>query len=374
MDGLVRNMRRADWLLIAPVLLLMAAGLITNIPVDEVSAGSLIFKQTLFVLIAIGIILAGTSVDYAVLRGPLVPLVLFAATVVVLVALLLFATEVNGAKSWFSFGPVAVQPVEFAKIILILILARFFVTRHTHLRHLILSLCLTGTLFLLVFMQPDLGSSIILISIWMGIVFVSGVSRRHILWLTVVAVFVALVSWQFIPEYQKNRVLAFIAPLENLQSTGYTTYQAKIAIGSGMILGRGIGEGTQANMGFLPLFESDFVFASFAEEWGFVGVTLLILAYGVIGWRLLSHAMRGRTSFETLTVVGVFMLIFSHMSVHIGVNTGMLPVTGITLPFMSYGGSHLVAGAIAIALVLSMARRQLPGTVDELSRRRGADI
>ncbi|MDE0243483.1 MAG: FtsW/RodA/SpoVE family cell cycle protein [Candidatus Kaiserbacteria bacterium] len=370
MEDVLSSVRRADWLLIAPVFLIMVVGLITNIPVDAVAVNSLIVKQTVFVLIAMAIILAGTAVDYAILRGPLVPLLLYSASAAVLVSLLLFAPEINGAKSWFPIGPIAVQPVDFAKLVLILTLARFFVIRHTHLRHVIISLILTGTLFLLVFAQPDLGSSVILIAIWIGIIFVSGVSRRHIMWLAVAATFVALVGWQFIPEYQKDRVLAFIEPLENLESAGYTTNQAKIAIGSGMLFGKGIGEGTQANMGFLPLYESDFVFAAFAEEWGFFGVMLLLLSYGIIGWRLLVHARQGRTSFEALTIVGIFALIFSHMAVHVGVNTGTLPVTGITLPFMSYGGSHLIAEAIAIALVLSMARRQLPGTSAELSRRR----
>lgn len=365
----MRSIRGADWLLIAPVFLIMAVGLITNIPVGEVGSHSLVVKQALFILIAACVILAGTTIDHAPLRGPLVPLLLYGASVAVLVSLLLFAPEINGAKSWFPIGPIAVQPVDFAKIVLILTLARFFVIRHTHLRHVIISLILTGVLFLLVFAQPDLGSSVILVAIWVGIVFVSGVSRRHITWLLVAATFVAMVGWQFIPEYQKDRVLAFLEPLENLESTGYTTNQAKIAIGSGMLFGKGIGEGTQANMGFLPLYESDFVFAAFAEEWGFIGVLLLLLSYGVIGWRLLTHARQGRTSFEVLTIVGIFALIFSHMAVHIGVNTGTLPVTGITLPFMSYGGSHLIAEAIAIALVLSMARRQLPGTAAEISRR-----
>lgn len=372
MRALIRDIRRADWLLIAPVLLLMWCGLITNIPVGDIAVDSLVFKQVFFVILATGVILAGTAVDYLVLRGPLVPLILYLASVAALVALLLFAVEVNGAKSWFSVGPIAVQPVEMVKLVLILTLARFFVTRHTHLRHVIISLFLTAILFFLVFVQPDLGSSVILIAIWVGIVFVSGVSKKHIIWLIVAATFSALVGWQFIPEYQKSRVLAFVTPLENLESTGYTTYQSKVAIGSGMLVGKGIGEGTQANMGFLPLYESDFVFAAFAEEWGFIGVVLLLLLYGVVGWRLLDHAVHGRTSFETLTIVGIFVFFFSHMVVHIGVNTGTLPVTGITLPFMSYGGSHLIAEALAIAIVVSMARRQLPGTAAELSRRRDA--
>lgn len=175
-------------------------------------------------------------------------------------------------------------------------------------------------------------------------------------------------SWQFIPQYQQERILTFLAPLENLQTSGYTAHQSKIAVGSGQLIGKGIGEGTQSKLGFLPLYESDFVFAAYAEEWGFFGVLLLFFLYGMLGWRLLHHAVHGRTNFEMLCVVGVFIFIFSHVLLHIGVNTGVFPVTGITLPFMSYGGSHLLAESFAIALVLGIAQLQQPASFAELQQ------
>ena len=224
-------------------------------------------------------------------------------------------------------------------------------------------MCITGIFFLLVFKQPDLGSSVILLAIWAGMIFVSGVSKKHILGLLLFATIVSVVAWQFLPAYQKERVLTFAAPLENLQTAGYTAYQSKVAIGSGGIFGKGISEGTQSKLGFLPLYESDFVFAAFAEEWGFFGVLILFFLFGMFGWRLLWHATRGRTNFETLYIVGVFSFIVSHLLLHTGVNSGLLPVTGITLPFMSYGGSHILIESIAIAIVLSMARNQLPGSL-----------
>ena len=182
-------------------------------------------------------------------------------------------------------------------------LARYFASRHIHIhhiRHVLISLGIAGTLFLLVFKQPDLGSSVIILAIWAGMIFVSGVSKKHIIALLVCAVAASFAVWQFMPHYQKDRVLSFIAPLENLQSSGYTAYQSKIAIGSGGVFGKGIGAGTQSKLGFLPLYESDFMYSAFAEEWGFVGTVLLIILYGIIGWRLLWHAAYGRTNFETL--------------------------------------------------------------------------
>lgn len=361
MGTISEKARAIDWMLVVPIILIMAIGLITIFPIEGFS---LFFKQGLFVIAGIVVMLSGSLVNHGILKGPFVSLLLFLFGVVILVALLMFAPEINGAKSWFVLGPIAVQPVEIIKVILIIVLARYFATRHIHIRHIrhiMVSLALTGVFFFLVLKQPDLGSSVTLIAIWAGMLVISGVSKKHIAGLLALAVAVSAVGWQFMPQYQQDRVLAFITPLENLRSSGYTAHQAKIAIGSGGMFGKGIGEGTQSNLGFLPLHESDFIFAAFAEEWGFVGVVLLMLLYSVVGWRLLRNAMRSGTSFETLCIVGVFMLIFSHVLIHIGVNTGMIPVTGITLPFMSYGGSHMLVGSLAIAIVISMARKRIPG-------------
>ena len=364
MQALAKHFQTVDWLLIVPIVLVMGIGLITNFPMEGFSTDSLFFKQLIFSGIGISILLFFSMNTYTVLKGPFVSSILFLVGVLVLGALLLFGQEINGAKSWFVLGPIALQPVEFVKIILIIVLARYFASRHIHIhhiRHVLVSLTLAGIVFLLVFKQPDLGSSVILLAIWGGMIFVSGVSKKHIVALILCAVAASLVAWQFMPDYQRSRVLSFAAPLEDLQSTGYTAYQSKIAIGSGEIFGKGIGAGTQSKLGFLPLYESDFVYSAFAEEWGFVGVSLLFLLYAVIGWRLLWHAAHGRTNFETLFAIGVFIFLFAHIVLHIGVTTGVLPVTGITLPFMSYGGSHLVAETLAVAIVLGMARLQVAG-------------
>ena len=365
MKRLVKHFQTIDWLMIVPIVLLMGIGLVTNYPIDGFLSDPFFVKQIIFSGISITILLFGTIYTYTTLKGPFISSLLFFTAVVVGLALLLFAPEINGAKSWFDLGPVSVQPVEFIKIILIIVLARYFASRHIHIhhiRHVLISLCITMTLFLLVFKQPDLGSSIILIVIWAGMIFVSGVSKKHIAGLLICATISILVIWQFMPQYQQDRMLAFIAPLENLQTSGYTANQSKIAIGSGKIFGKGIGEGTQSKYEFLPLNESDFVFSSFAEEWGFVGVILLFLLYGIVGWRLLWYAAYGRTNFETLFTVGTFMFIFTHTMLHIGVNSGIFPVTGITLPFMSYGGSHIIAESLVIAMVLGMARLRIPGS------------
>ena len=373
MHAFLKHIHSLDWLLVVPVVLIMAAGLVTNIPVDGFSFDSLFFRQAVFVCIGIGIMLIFSMSTYTVLNGPFVSLFLFVLSVAVLAALLLFAPEINGARSWFSLGFVAVQPVEFVKIALIIILARYFAARHIriqHIRHVAVSFGVTAVLFALVFLQPDLGSSAIVLAIWVGMIFVSGVSKRHTAGLLLFAALTVLVGWQFLPDYQRERVLTFTAPLENLQSSGYTAHQSKIAVGSGEVFGKGIGEGTQSKLGFLPLHESDFVFAAFAEEWGFLGVMALFTLFGIVGWRIFTHALRGRTNFEILFAVGVFVFIFSHVLLHVGVNVGIVPVTGITMPFMSYGGSHIIAESVVLALLLGMTRLQFAGSFREMNRHR----
>lgn len=366
--SIISFLKDLDWFLLIPIFLVMLAGLVTNYPIEGFGVDTLFFKQCIFVFLSVFILLFGPRFNSSLLRGPLVSFVLYVISVLVLVSLLFFAPEINGARSWFVFGDIVIQPVDFVKIALVVVLARYLAARHINIRHIryvITSLVMTSILFFLVFRQPDLGSSVTLLAVWAGIIFVSGVSKKHIAGILILATFVISIGWQFTPLYQKDRILSFLDPLSNLQTTGYNAYQSKVAIGSGLILGKGIGEGTQSKLGFLPLYESDFVFAAFAEEWGFVGVILLMLLYSIILLRILYHSLHGRTNFEILFMTGISSLLFTHILVHVGVNSGVFPVTGITLPFMSYGGSHLVAEAIAIAIVLSMSRNNVLVRYDE---------
>jgi rod shape determining protein RodA len=279
---------------------------------------------------------------------------------VVLVALFLLATATKGAQGWFDLGAFSIQPSEFAKLALILLLAKYFSRRHMeikNIRHILVSGAYAGLIFVLVALQPDFGSALIIFSIWFGMVLVSGISKKHLLLVFTLVVLVVGFLWNFVfYEYQKQRIMTFIHPLEDIRGAGYNAYQSTITVGSGQILGKGLGYGTQSRLKFLPEYQTDFIFAAFAEEWGFVGVLLLMSLYAIALWRILATAMNGATNFEILFGVGVTIMFVAHLLVHIGMNVGIMPVTGITVPFMSYGGSHLLVTFMALGILMSMRR------------------
>jgi rod shape determining protein RodA len=161
-------------------------------------------------------------------------------------------------------------------------------------------------------------------------------------------------------DYQKQRIISFIDPLADVRGAGYNAYQSMVAVGSGQLLGKGVGYGTQSKLRFLPEYQTDFIFAAYAEEWGFVGAIIFLGLFGVLIWRILSHALYGATNFETLFCLGVAILFMAHFIINIGMNIGLLPVTGITVPFMSYGGSHLIVEFTALGIITGMAKYSRP--------------
>jgi rod shape determining protein RodA len=186
---------------------------------------------------------------------------------------------------------------------------------------------------------------------------VSGISKKHLGILAVLAVVSFGLMWNFgFKEYQKARILNFIHPFADIQGTGYNAYQSTIAVGSGELLGKGIGYGTQSKLKFLPEYETDFIFAAFAEEWGFIGVLFLLATFSVLISRIMSCALRGAGNFEILVALGVAILFMSHFFINVAMNMGLLPVTGITLPFVSYGGSHLVTSFFILGVLVSMKK------------------
>jgi rod shape determining protein RodA len=282
-----------------------------------------------------------------------------------MLALVLVVGEVTlGAQSRFDLGFFSLQPSEPAKLVLIAVLAKYFSKRHELIgdfTHIFVSGVYALGIFGLVFIQPDFGSALILFAIWFGLVFVSGIKVKHLAIVFLLGTLAFGVLWQFgFQDYQKERILTFLNPLADIQGAGYNAYQSTVAVGSGQLFGKGIGYGTQSKLQFLPEYETDFIFAAFAEEWGLIGVCLLFVLFGTLIWRLLWHATIAATNFERLFATGVAIFLVSHFFVHIGMNIGLLPVTGTTVPFLSYGGTHLMAEFIGLGMVMAMSRYARP--------------
>ncbi|MEK7638627.1 MAG: rod shape-determining protein RodA [Patescibacteria group bacterium] len=347
-----------DAILFFSVLALSLMGLVTMY--SHVGDNAFFLRQIIWIGTAVVALLLAVVPDYRLLRSGNTTFYLYLITLVLLV-LVLFVGEVTlGAQSRFNFGFFSLQPADPAKLILILVLAKYFAKRHEEIsdfRHILVSGVYALLIFGLVFVQPDFGSAVILFFVWLGMVLVSGIKVRHLLTVLLLGAIVLGGMWQFVfLDYQKERILTFLNPLADIQGAGYNAYQSTVAIGSGELFGKGIGYGTQSKLLFLPEYETDFIFAAFAEEWGLIGVLLLFVLFSVVIFRLLHHATTAATNFERLCAVGVSMLFVAHFFVHIGMNIGLLPVTGTTIPFLSYGGSHLITEFIAVGMIMGMRR------------------
>lgn len=347
-----------DWLALGAALALALLGLLT---MNSFTGEDPFFvRQAVWIGVGLVAFFAAASVDWRLLRRSGVAASVYAAVLVPLVVLLVAGQVMQGARSWFDLGVFALQPVEFVKLALIIALAKYFSRRHIeirNIRHIFISGSYAAVVFVLVALQPDFGSAIIIGLIWLGMVLLSGLSQKHLMAVLMLGAAAFGALWFFgFEDYQKTRIMTFINPLGDIHGAGYNAYQSTVAVGSGELLGKGIGYGTQSKLRFLPEYQTDFIFASFAEEWGFVGVGILFTLYGVLFWRIIRAARRGASNFETLFAMGVLCYLAAHFMLHVGINVGLLPVTGTTIPFMSYGGSHLLAEFIALGMLSGMAR------------------
>ncbi len=347
-----------DWILFGALVPLLLAGLLT---MDSFVGENYFFeRQVIWITLAFAIFFVFSAIDWRFIKRTGVLAALFVFAVGVLSLLFAAGHVAKGAQSWFSFGGFSFQPSDPVKILLILIFAKYFSRRHieiAHVRHILVSGFYMFVPFVLVFLQPDFGGAIIIFSIWLGMIAVSGVSKKHLaaVFLTGLIAFGALWSFAF-EEYQKKRILTFLNPLTDIQGAGYNAHQSTIAVGSGGLFGKGVGYGTQSRLKFLPEYETDFIFAAFAEEWGLVGVLLLFGLFGIVLWRVLANALLGAGNFEIFFGIGLALYLMSHFAIHVGMNVGLLPVTGTTLPFVSYGGSHLVTEFAGLGILMGMRR------------------
>jgi rod shape determining protein RodA len=347
-----------DWLAFGAAIALSLLGLLT---MDSFNGQDTFFvRQIVWIVVGTCVFFGAAFIDWRFLRRSGVAASIFGALIIPLLFLLLLGHAVKGARSWLEFGGLGIEPVEFVKLALIILLAKYFSRRHVeirNLRHTLISGCYAGIVFVLVALQPDFGGAIIVFLIWLGMVLFSGISRKHLFAVLGLGIVCFAGLWSFgFHEYQRERILTFLNPAGDIQGAGYNAYQSMIAVGSGELLGKGIGYGTQSKLRFLPEYQTDFIFAAFSEEWGFVGILIVFALFGVLFWRLLRAAQQGASNFETLFALGVVCYFGAHFMLHVGINMGLLPVTGTTIPFMSYGGSHLLAEFLALGMVSGMAR------------------
>ena len=360
----VKAFRRFDWLFFSGVMVLVSIGVMMIYSTGLASSGdrTLWLKQ----LLAVGLGLAGlfffSSLDYRFFRKN--SSVIYLLAVIMLVAVLLFGVQIRGSTRWFDLGFFNFQPAELSKLALIVLLAKYFQVQRPFLkkfRFVILSFAYAALPAILIMQQPDLGSALVLFAIWGGMLLFSPVPKRYLLYLLIIFLIVSAVSWNFVlHDYQKDRVHTFLEPTLDPQGRGYNVIQSMVAIGSGGLGGRGLARGLQSQLRFLPERQTDFIFASTVEELGLLGGALILLCLGFMLFRIIAILRRTPDTFGAMLAAGIFFLFLSQAVINIGMNLGLLPVTGITLPFVSYGGSSLMIMLWVAGIVESLAINSAP--------------
>ena len=346
-------LQKGDFLLAGSAFLLTVLSLVLlNIGGNNLS---FFFRQLFFACIAIPVFLLVSKTHYSLAKS-YTPFLF-----VVLLLLLLFVLQgrvIRGAASWFVLGTLHLQPGEIAKVILVLVLAKVFSDRNKgkmEWKTLLLTIFYVGIPISLILLQPDFGTAMLIILIWFGMIIAAGLTGKQFGALFLLAIVLGIASWLFfLKDYQKQRILIFMNPGADPLGSGYTVNQSITAFGSGGIWGRGLGYGPQSRLNFLPEHRTDFIFARIGEELGFVGVISVFSLYGVMLWRMLYAAQKTSDSFGRAIAIGAFVALLTGVFVNAGMNLGLLPVTGVPLPFISYGGSSMLTMYLLVGLVESV--------------------
>lgn len=360
----LRVLRRGDVLLSIGIAVLVAFGFSAIFSVELSRGSENVFLEKQAIALGIGVIasIALATLNYNILRYS--ARALYGIGVLSLVAVLMFGRTLNGSTGWFVIGGFAFQPIEFMKVALVLMLAWYF-SRRAQRRFSWKDVFVSGGLVAIpavfLILQPDLGGAALLIGTWSVFIVFAGIRPSQIAVVSLSVALVGAIGWFGVfQDYQKDRVLTFLDPSRDPLYRGYNVIQAKIAIGSGGLWGRGLGEGSQSQLRFLPESQTDFVFAVIAEELGFFGVCLIFAAFIFVFWRMLRIAHQAPETFGAYLVIGSFCVVFVEMIVHVGANVSLMPATGVALPFVSYGGSSLLLSMIFFGMVQSVAVRLHP--------------
>ncbi|MBU0679565.1 MAG: rod shape-determining protein RodA [Verrucomicrobia bacterium] len=359
--SIYRKIRRADWMLALAVLFLLVLGVLFIYSAcyrsDAVPVSSFYKKQIVWAVVGILCFFGLAVIDYN--KGKELAWALYASALVLLIVVLVSGKVVYGARRWLDLFGIRVQPSEFAKIATILVLARHLSRPGRNLREartMFVALLIAAVPFLLILKEPDLGTAAMLLPVTLVMAYVAGVPARAIGLLVVIGIFLLPVGWLGLGGYQQERILVFFDPGRDPLGAGWNKIQSEIAVGSGGLLGKGYLKGTQNVLGFLPrtVAPTDFIFSVIAEETGFLGSALILALYAAVLAAGLRTSLVARDKFGRLVVVGVMTMLFAHVFVNIAMTVGLMPITGLPLPLISYGGSFMVCTMISLGLVQSV--------------------
>lgn len=350
-----------DFKLAVIPLIIFTAGLVSIYSVTghgtSILANSLIAKQLLWMSVSVLAFVLSSAFGYQ--RFLDFSFLFYTIILVLLATLIALGPIIAGAQRWLKIMGMNFQPSEFAKLSLILVLSRLFIESRESLyklRTVLTAVVLLVIYAFLIFQQPDLGSAMILIPIFITMAISARIRIKHILGLIITGTALIPLFWFILKDYQKERLLVFLDPNRDPLGAGYTIIQSKIAIGSGGFLGKGWLKGSQSQFNFLPEGHTDFIFAVFCEEWGFIGAIIIIFLYYLLLKKILETALLTNNFSAKLLCIGIATFIFSHVFINIGMVMGIMPVVGLPLPFLSYGGSNLMVVMVALGIVASIRK------------------
>jgi len=346
----MKILKSIDWLIVLPIIVIFSLSLLIIFSINAKFTSS----QLIFLLIGLVGYFVFANLDYRILEK--FPLFLYLISLFLLLLTFIIGRVTRGSIRWIEIGALNFQSSEFIKPLLILSFSAWVIQLNlTKMKNLftLVFICLVPVL--LVFKQPDLGNSLVILAIWLGIIFAAGIPIKYmLLWLAVFILGFPF-AWHWLKPYQQQRIVTFLNPNFDPLGSGYNLLQSIITVGSGEFLGRGLGKGTQSQLRFLPEHHTDFIFSSFSEELGFLGASILMMAYLIMLARILVIAKNTPDNFGRLVCLGVFMMIFFQLLVNVGMNLGIFPITGVTLPLFSAGGSSLITVLISLGIVQNIS-------------------
>ncbi len=361
----MQRLRHFDWILLAAVglLLVLSVTVIFGTTFDGSGGPKDGIQQALFAIVGLSLVVVFGVTDYRVFRRTAG--VLYVVMIASLLLVKLIGASALGATRWIDLGFFQFQPSEFAKIVMVIVLAKVFADNQKTVdtgRTFVRSILYVAPPVILVASQPDLGTAMVLVATWLGMAIAAGVPKRFFAWTAGAAAVTLPIAWfGLFHDYQKNRLLTFIDPARDPLGAGYNVKQAQIAVGSGGLWGQALGQGSQSQLNFLPVQHTDFIFAVLAEQLGFVGGLFLLGLIGTVAYRALRIARSARDFFGYQLAIGITTIIVFQTLINVGMNTGIMPVTGIPLPFVSYGGTSVLILLFSVGILQSIAVKRDAG-------------